>query len=59
MYLFIINLIELIHRKEANKMTVELIRDMAKIKAIKNHLKGLDKKYYILFNFDLNTGLRI
>lgn len=41
-------------------MTVEPIRDMKKIKAMQHCLKGKeDKKYYVLFNLGLNSGLRI
>ncbi len=40
-------------------MTVEPIRDKAKIKQIYYLLNGRDKKYGLLFKFGLNTGLRI
>ena len=40
-------------------MTVEPIRDKAKIKQMYQLLKGRDEKYALLFKFGLNTGLRI
>ncbi|EMS70056.1 tyrosine-type recombinase/integrase [Ruminiclostridium cellobioparum] len=40
-------------------MTVEPIRDKAKIKQIYYFLNGKDPKYGLLFKFGLNTGLRI
>ena len=40
-------------------MTVEPIRDKAKIKQIYYYLNGKDPKYGLLFKFGLNTGLRI
>jgi integrase len=40
-------------------MTVEPIRDKAKIKLMYQFLKGKDEKYALLFKFGLNTGLRI
>lgn len=40
-------------------MTVEPIRDKAKIKQIYYLLNGKDPKYGLLFKFGLNTGLRI
>ncbi len=40
-------------------MTVEPIRDKAKIKQMYNYLYGKDPKYGLLFRFGLNTGLRI
>lgn len=40
-------------------MTVEPIRDKAKIKQMYNYLNGKDPKYGLLFRFGLNTGLRI
>ena len=40
-------------------MTVEPIRDKAKIKQMYQLLKGRDEKYALLFKFELNTGLRI
>jgi len=40
-------------------MTVEPIRDKAKIKQMYQLLKGKDEKYALLFKFGLNTGLRI
>ncbi|HOQ07285.1 MAG TPA: recombinase XerD, partial [Clostridiales bacterium] len=39
-------------------MTVEPIRDKAKIKQMYQLLKGRDEKYALLFKFGLNTGLR-
>lgn len=40
-------------------MTVEPIRDKAKIKQMYNYLYGKNPKYGLLFRFGLNTGLRI
>ena len=40
-------------------MTVEPIRDKAKIKQMYYYLNGKDSKYALLFKFGLNTGLRI
>ncbi|MGE5629491.1 MAG: tyrosine-type recombinase/integrase [Caulobacteraceae bacterium] len=40
-------------------MTVEPIRDKAKIKQMYNYLNGKNPKYGLLFKFGLNTGLRI
>lgn len=40
-------------------MTVEPIRDKAKIKQMYHYLNGKDPKYGLLFKFGLNTGLRI
>jgi len=40
-------------------MTVEPIRDKAKIKQMYNYLNGKNPKYGLLFRFGLNTGLRI
>lgn len=40
-------------------MTVEPIRDKAKIKQMYYYLNGKDPKYSLLFKFGLNTGLRI
>lgn len=40
-------------------MTVEPIRDKAKIKQVYYLLNGKDQKYGLLFKFGLNTGLRI
>lgn len=40
-------------------MTVEPIRDKAKIKQMYTYLNGNDPKYGLLFKFGLNTGLRI
>jgi len=40
-------------------MTVEPIRNKAKIKLMYQFLKGKDEKYALLFKFGLNTGLRI
>lgn len=40
-------------------MTVEPIRNKAKIKLMHQFLKGKDEKYALLFKFGLNTGLRI
>lgn len=40
-------------------MTVEPIRDKAKIRQMYQLLKGKDEKYALLFKFGLNTGLRI
>lgn len=40
-------------------MTVEPIRDKAKIKQMYNYLMSRDPKYGLLFKFGLNTGLRI
>ncbi len=40
-------------------MTVEPIRDKAKIKQMYYYLNGKDPKYGLLFKFGLNTGLRI
>jgi len=40
-------------------MTVEPIRDKAKIKQMYLYLQGKDPKYGLIFKFGLNTGLRI
>lgn len=40
-------------------MTVEPIRDKAKIKKMYQYLHGKDPKYGLIFKFGLNTGLRI
>lgn len=40
-------------------MTVEPIRDKAKIKQMYTYLYGKNPKYGLLFRFGLNTGLRI
>ena len=40
-------------------MTVEPIREMAKINQIYHYLNERDPKYGLLFKFGLNTGLRI
>ncbi|MFZ5989728.1 MAG: tyrosine-type recombinase/integrase [Bacillota bacterium] len=40
-------------------MTVEPIRENAKIKKMYHYLKEKDPKYALLFKFGLNTGLRI
>jgi integrase len=40
-------------------MTVEPIRDKAKIKQMYQYLHGKDPKYGLIFKFGLNTGLRI
>lgn len=40
-------------------MTVEPIRDKAKVKQMYNYLNGKDSKYGLIFKFGLNTGLRI
>lgn len=40
-------------------MTVEPIRDKAKIKQMYHYLNGKNPKYGLLFKFGLNTGLRI
>lgn len=40
-------------------MIVEPIRDIKKIKQMQDFLKGKDKRCWLLFNFGLNTGLRI
>ncbi|MCR4436556.1 MAG: tyrosine-type recombinase/integrase [Clostridiales bacterium] len=40
-------------------MTVEPLRDKAKIKQVYNYLNGKNPKYGLLFKFGLNTGLRI
>ncbi|ODM24568.1 tyrosine-type recombinase/integrase [Acetivibrio mesophilus] len=40
-------------------MTVEPIRNKAKIKQMYYYLNGKDQKYGLLFKFGLNTGLRI
>ncbi len=40
-------------------MTVEPIRDKAKIKQMYQYLRGKDSKYGLMFKFGLNTGLRI
>ena len=40
-------------------MTVEPIRDKAKIKQMHVYLQGRDPKYGLVFKFGLNTGLRI
>jgi integrase len=40
-------------------MTVEPIRNKAKIKQMYNYLNGKNTKYGLLFRFGLNTGLRI
>jgi len=40
-------------------MTVELIRNKAKIKQMYHYLAGKEAKYGLLFKFGLNTGLRI
>jgi len=44
--------------EESGHMTVEPIRDKAKIKQMYQLLKGRDEKYALLFKFGLNTGLR-
>jgi integrase len=41
------------------KMTVEPIRDKNKIKLMQQFLSGKDLRYATIFNFGLNTGLRI
>jgi len=40
-------------------MTVEPIREKAKIKQLYQYLNGSDPKYAIIFKFGINTGLRI
>lgn len=40
-------------------MTVEPLRDKAKIKQMQHYLNGTEPKYGLLFKFGLNTGLRI
>lgn len=40
-------------------MTVEPIRDKAKVKQMYNYLNGQNSKYGLIFKFGLNTGLRI
>ncbi len=40
-------------------MTVEPIRDRARVKQMYNYLNGKDSKYGLIFKFGLNTGLRI
>lgn len=40
-------------------MTVEPIRDKAKIKQLYQYLNGIDPKYSLIFKFGINTGLRI
>jgi len=40
-------------------MTVEPIRDKAKIKQLYQYLCGSDPKYALIFKFGINTGLRI
>lgn len=40
-------------------MTVEPLRDKAKIKQMYNYLNGKNQKYGLIFKFGLNTGLRI
>ncbi len=40
-------------------MTVEPIREKAKIKQLYNYLNGVNPKYALLFKVGINTGLRI
>lgn len=40
-------------------MTVEPIRDKAKLKQLYQYLNGYDPKYALIFKFGINTGLRI
>ncbi len=40
-------------------MTVEPIREKAKIKQLYQYLNGSDPKYALIFKFGVNTGLRI
>ena len=40
-------------------MTVEPIRDIKKLRQMQEYLKGKDKRCWLLFNFGINTGLRI
>ncbi len=40
-------------------MTVEPIREKAKIKQLYQYLNGSDPKYALIFKFGINTGLRI
>lgn len=40
-------------------MTVEPIRDKAKIKQLYQYLNGNEPKYALIFKFGINTGLRI
>ncbi|WP_330698494.1 tyrosine-type recombinase/integrase [Anaerocolumna sp. MB42-C2] len=40
-------------------MTVEPIREKAKIRQLYQYLNGNDPKYALLFKFGINTGLRI
>jgi integrase len=40
-------------------MTVEPIREKAKIKQMYQYLYGYDPKYALIFKFGINTGLRI
>lgn len=40
-------------------MTVEPIRDRAKIKQMYHYLNGIHPKYGLIFKFGINTGLRI
>jgi len=39
--------------------TVQPIRQKKTLKAVSNHLKGIDEKYYIMFLMGCHTGLRV